>query len=47
VSATYNLVHGSDGPESARAEIDLYFRPDEILSYETATDTWVKRADEA
>ncbi|MBN1514489.1 MAG: nucleoside-diphosphate kinase [Phycisphaerae bacterium] len=46
VSATYNLVHGSDGPESARTEIGLYFRPDEVLDYESATDTWVKRADE-
>jgi len=46
VSATYNLVHASDGPESARAEIDLYFRPEEILNYQTATDSWVKRADE-
>ncbi len=26
-----NLVHGSDGPETARAELDLWFRPGELL----------------
>lgn len=36
-----NLVHGSDGPETARAEIALFFDEDEILSYERAVDGWV------
>ena len=36
-----NLVHGSDGPETARAEIALFFREEEILSYERSVDTWV------
>ena len=27
----YNIVHGSDSVESAKREIDIYFRPDEIL----------------
>ncbi len=36
-----NLVHGSDGPETARAEIALFFREDEILSYERAVDPWI------
>lgn len=26
----FNIVHGSDGIESAKREIDLYFRPEEI-----------------
>jgi nucleoside-diphosphate kinase len=26
-----NLVHGSDAPETAAAEIALWFRPDELL----------------
>ncbi|MCG3180691.1 MAG: Nucleoside diphosphate kinase [Phycisphaerae bacterium] len=37
---TYNLVHGSDSPESARREIALYFRPEEILDYARSGDEW-------
>jgi len=29
-----NLVHGSDSPESAAREIDLFFRREELVSYE-------------
>jgi nucleoside-diphosphate kinase len=36
-----NLVHGSDGPETAAYEIALYFAEDEILSYERAIDGWI------
>lgn len=28
-----NLIHGSDSPDTARYEIDLFFRPDELLDY--------------
>ena len=31
-SKTYNLVHGSDSPESAETEIALYFSPDQLLT---------------
>ncbi len=27
-----NAVHGSDGPETAKTEIDYFFNPDEIIS---------------
>ncbi|GEM87659.1 nucleoside-diphosphate kinase [Meiothermus granaticius] len=27
-----NIIHGSDGPESAAREIGLFFKPEEILS---------------
>ena len=37
-----NLVHGSDGPESAEREISLFFRPLELLSYSRSTDLWIK-----
>ena len=40
LSTRYNLVHGSDGPESARREIALYFRPDEILDYSRSGEEW-------
>lgn len=36
-----NLVHGSDGPETAAFEIGLFFAADEILSYERAVDPWI------
>ncbi len=37
----YNLVHASDGPDTARKEIELFFRPEEIVSYKRVTDTWI------
>lgn len=27
---SFNVIHGSDGPESAKREIDIYFKPEEI-----------------
>jgi nucleoside-diphosphate kinase len=36
-----NLVHGSDGPESAEREISLIFAPGEILSYDRSLDPWI------
>jgi len=40
-SRSYNLVHGSDSPESAAAEIALYFRDDELLDYAPEGSNWV------
>ena len=36
-----NLVHASDGAETAAAEVDLWFRPDELLAYDREIDRWV------
>jgi len=36
-----NLIHASDGPETARAEMSLFFRPDEVLSYGRDMDRWI------
>ncbi len=36
-----NIVHGSDKPETAEREINLYFKPEELLSYERAGDAWL------
>ncbi len=36
-----NLVHGSDSPESAEREVNLFFRPEEILSYDRSMDPWL------
>ena len=37
-----NLVHGSDGPESAAREVGLFFRDDELVAWERATDRWIR-----
>jgi nucleoside-diphosphate kinase len=36
-----NLVHGSDGPETAATEIALWFDQSEILSYQRDIDRWI------
>ncbi len=36
-----NLVHGSDGPETAAHELALFFQPEELLSWERDTDRWI------
>jgi nucleoside-diphosphate kinase len=36
-----NLVHGSDGLDTAAYEIPLFFAEDEIVSYERAVDNWI------
>ena len=35
-SMDYNAVHGSDGVESAKREISIYFSPEEICEYKNA-----------
>ena len=46
-SKTYNLVHGSDSPESAETEIALYFSGDELLEYETPAHGWTFKPGES
>lgn len=36
-----NIIHGSDSPESATREINLFFRKEEIQSYEKNVDYWI------
>lgn len=35
-----NVVHGSDSPESGEREIALFFRPEELVSWERDADRW-------
>ena len=35
-----NLVHASDGPETAATELALWFLHDELLEYEREIDRW-------
>jgi len=36
-----NLIHASDSVETAEREVALFFRPEELISYERATDRWI------
>ncbi|MDP2954706.1 MAG: nucleoside-diphosphate kinase [Chloroflexota bacterium] len=36
-----NLVHGSDSLESAKEEIALFFREEEIISYQLDRERWI------
>ena len=37
-----NIIHGSDSAESAKREIALFFKPDEILSYTRIDEAWLR-----
>jgi nucleoside-diphosphate kinase len=36
-----NIIHGSDGAESAAREIALWFSANELLSWDPATSAWI------
>jgi nucleoside-diphosphate kinase len=46
LSRQMNLMHGSDSIEAAKREIEVYFRPEEIVSYDSTLKDWVCAADE-
>jgi nucleoside-diphosphate kinase len=41
LSVQNNLIHGSDSPENARAEIELWFSKAELVHYATPDASWV------
>ena len=41
IETAQNLVHASDGPETATAELAMWFRPDELMAYGREVDRWV------
>jgi nucleoside-diphosphate kinase len=41
LSVQNNLIHASDTPESAVAEIALWFKPDELIRYQSVDAPWV------
>ena len=41
ISTGRNLIHGSDGPDSAKHEISMWFTAEEINNYERALDSWI------
>uniref|UniRef100_A0A674MGD3 Nucleoside diphosphate kinase B n=1 Tax=Takifugu rubripes TaxID=31033 RepID=A0A674MGD3_TAKRU len=36
-----NIVHGSDTLENAKAEINLWFKPEELVSYTSCAQAWL------
>lgn len=41
VSNVFNLIHGSDSPESAQRELGLFFKPEELIDWQPASRGWV------
>ena len=41
IDVGHNLVHGSDSPENASKEIDLFFSREEIFDHDRELDKWV------
>jgi nucleoside-diphosphate kinase len=46
VETAQNLVHASDSPETAAAELALWFSPDDLQSYDREVDRWVLAPEE-
>ncbi|KAG5593406.1 hypothetical protein MTR67_037429 [Solanum verrucosum] len=36
-----NIIHGSDGPETAKDEINLWFKPEELVKYTSNSEKWL------
>ena len=45
-SRQMNLMHGSDGPEAAEKEINVYFKPEELVNYDSSLGCWTCADDE-
>ena len=41
LSLQNNLIHGSDSPENAAAEVALWFKPEELVGYQPADAPWI------
>ncbi len=41
ISSSFNLVHGSDSPESAARELALFFAPGDLLDYPLGNREWI------
>ena len=41
LSLAMNVIHGSDSPASAEREIAIFFAPDELVAWQSATGGWV------
>ena len=41
ISNSFNLIHGSDSPEAAEIELDLFFEQNELFPYDRAIKGWI------
>jgi len=41
ISSSFNLIHGSDSPESAQTELAIWFKPEELQPYSLANLPWI------
>lgn len=41
VTVGKNIIHGSDSPESAVREINLFFKEEELVSYDKSITSWI------
>jgi nucleoside-diphosphate kinase len=36
-----NIIHGSDSVESAKKEISLWFKPEELTAWKPVSNAWI------
>lgn len=41
VTVGKNIIHGSDSPESAKREINLFFKEEELIDYTKQDNDWI------
>lgn len=41
IEVSRNLVHGSDSVENGQKEVALWFKPEELVSWQRDTDRWI------
>ncbi len=41
ISISRNLIHGSDAIETAQREIALWFKPEELVNWQSAMQPWI------
>ena len=44
VSSSFNLIHGSDSPEAAARELELFFDSGDIVDWTPAVQSWINQA---
>jgi nucleoside-diphosphate kinase len=41
LTTEFNLIHASDSPENGEQEVGLWFKPEEIVSWQHNSDRWL------
>lgn len=41
INSKFNVIHASDSAENASREINLFFKPDEIVDYALSVEKWL------